>query len=81
MKLQVTSLLLGIGIGAGFALSVELKKFLEDKVKDISPDHDFNSTYYKILIRGFVASAFLLVTFLSMTAVSFISSNNRSKRK
>ncbi|RDY13442.1 CASP-like protein 4D1, partial [Mucuna pruriens] len=75
---KVTSLVLAIGIGAGFALSVELKKFIRDRV---DASHDFESTYNKILIRGFIASAFLLVTFLSMVVVSFISSNNRTKTK
>ncbi|XP_029129970.1 CASP-like protein 4D1 [Cajanus cajan] len=75
---KVTSMVLGIGIGAGFALSVELKKFIEERVKD---EYGFRSTYGKILIRGFVATAFLLVSFLSMALVSFISSNNRTKKQ
>ncbi|TKY44856.1 CASP protein PIMP1 [Spatholobus suberectus] len=76
---KVTSLLLATGMGASFALSVELKKFIDDPSK-ISASDDYKSTYDKIFIRGFIASAFLLVTFLSMAGVSFISSNNRSKR-
>ncbi|KAG4380692.1 hypothetical protein AAZX31_16G195900 [Glycine max] len=73
---KVTSLLLAAGIGAGFALSVELKKFIDDQ---ITSSDDFSSTYAKILIRGLIASAFLSVTFLSMAILSVISSNNRSK--
>ena len=74
--MQVTSLLLAAGIGAGFALSVELKKFIDDQ---ITSSDDFSSTYAKILIRGLIASAFLSVTFLAMAILSVISSNNRSK--
>jgi len=76
--LQVTSLALGVAVGAGFALSVELKKFIRDHVEG---SDDYNSTYNKVLIRGFVSSAFLLVTFLSMALVSFISSNNRNRKQ
>ncbi|TKY45283.1 CASP protein 4D1 [Spatholobus suberectus] len=73
---KVTSLLLATGIGAGFVLSVELKKFIDSKTYG---SNDYKSTYNKIFIRGFIASTFLLITFLSMVVISFISSNNRSK--
>ncbi|KAL2344186.1 hypothetical protein Fmac_005471 [Flemingia macrophylla] len=76
---KVASLLLGIGIGGGFALSVELKKFIKDKITDNV--EGFTSTYSKIAIRGFVATAFLFVSFLSMAFVSFISSNIRTKKQ
>ncbi|QCD92368.1 hypothetical protein DEO72_LG5g430 [Vigna unguiculata] len=70
---KVISLCLGVAIGSGFALSVELKEFIKDHVK---ASDDFKGTYNKILIRGFISSAFLLVTFLSVVVLSFISSNN-----
>ncbi|QCD92367.1 hypothetical protein DEO72_LG5g429 [Vigna unguiculata] len=75
---KVISLCLGVAIGSGFALSVELKKFIEDHGK---ASDDFKGTYNKILIRGFISSAFLLVTFFSMAFLSFISSNNRPRKQ
>ncbi|CAJ1952177.1 unnamed protein product [Sphenostylis stenocarpa] len=72
------SLVLGTGIGAGFAMSVELKKFIDKRVHDVD---GYKSVYSKVFIRGFVASAFLLVSFLSMAIVSFISSNNRNTKQ
>ncbi|XP_027357345.1 CASP-like protein 4D2 [Abrus precatorius] len=78
---KITSLLLATGIGAGFALSVELKKFIDDAADaaGASEDDPIRSTYDKFFIRGIVASAFLVLAFISMTIVSFISSINRSK--
>lgn len=75
---KVISLCLGVAIGAGFALSVELKKFIED---DVKASDDFKGTYNDILIRGFISSAFLLVTFFSMAILSFISSKNRPRQQ
>ncbi|BAU02640.1 hypothetical protein LR48_Vigan10g041900 [Vigna angularis] len=75
---QVISMCLGGAIGGGFALSVELKKFIEDSVE---ASDDFKGTYNKLLIRGFISSAFLLVTFLSMAVLSFISSNIRLRKQ
>ncbi|WVZ15036.1 hypothetical protein V8G54_012602 [Vigna mungo] len=75
---QVISLCLGVAIGGGFALSVELKKFIDQQ---LIYHHSFNSTYSKLLIRGFISSAFLLVTFLSMAILSFISSKNIRPRQ
>ncbi|KAK7314705.1 hypothetical protein VNO77_33232 [Canavalia gladiata] len=77
---KITSLLLGTGIGVGFALSVELKKFI-DEVSDAAgdSDDDIRSTYDKFFIRGIVASVFIAISFLSMAIVSFISSINPTR--
>ncbi|XP_047173532.1 CASP-like protein 4D1 [Vigna umbellata] len=71
---KVISLCLGVACGAGFALSVELKKFLKEHVINLN-DFNFKGPYNKLLIRGLISSAFLLVTFFSMAVLSFISSN------
>ncbi|KAL9324386.1 hypothetical protein ACSQ67_009243 [Phaseolus vulgaris] len=75
---KIISLVLGVAVGAGFAVSVELKKFIDERIKG---SDDLKSTYRKLLIRGFVSCGFLLVTFLSMAFLSFFSSNNRTKKQ
>lgn len=83
MKLQITSWLLATGIGAGFAVSIEFKRFF-DQIFDLSgvSKHDpTRSTNNKFYVRGIIASSVLSVAFISMVLVSVISSLNRNKNK
>ncbi|BAU02639.1 hypothetical protein LR48_Vigan10g042100 [Vigna angularis] len=76
---QVISLSLGVAIGAGFALSVELKNFLTEHVINLN-NFNFKGPYNKLLVQGLISSAFLLVTFFSMAILSFISSKNQPRQ-
>ncbi|RDY13441.1 CASP-like protein 4D1, partial [Mucuna pruriens] len=80
---KVISLVLATGVGVGFAVSMEFKKFLDDIFDAVGTSkHDpTRSTYDKFFVRGIVASAILLVACLSMAIVSVISSINRSRSK
>ncbi|KAG4991883.1 hypothetical protein AAZX31_09G153700 [Glycine max] len=80
---KVICVLLATGVGAGFAVSLEFKKFLDDIFDSVgTPKKDpTRTTYDKFFVRGIVASATLLVACLSMTIVSIISSINRSRSK
>ncbi|XP_057443459.1 CASP-like protein 4D1 [Lotus japonicus] len=80
---KVISLLLATGIGAGFAVSYEFKKFF-DSIFDAAgfAKHDpTRSTNDKFYNRSIIASAVLSVACLAMAVVSVISSINRSKSK
>ncbi|KAK7380113.1 hypothetical protein VNO78_32529 [Psophocarpus tetragonolobus] len=80
---KVISVILGTGVGAGFAVSMEFKKFLDDLFDSVGTSkHDpTRSAYDRFFVRAIVASAILLVACLSITIVSIISSINRSRSK
>ncbi|AES76210.1 hypothetical protein MtrunA17_Chr6g0479971 [Medicago truncatula] len=79
---KVISALLATAIGAGFAISIEFKRFF-DQIFDasgVSKDDATRSTNNKFYVRGIVASSVLLVAFLAMFVVSVLSSFNRNKK-
>ncbi|KAI4352060.1 hypothetical protein L6164_006346 [Bauhinia variegata] len=81
---KVISLLLATGVGVGFAVSCELKKFFEVDVfdRDGVPQNDIiRSTSHKFWDRAIIASGVLSVSFLCMAVVSVISSINWSRSK
>ncbi|XP_061358151.1 CASP-like protein 4D1 [Gastrolobium bilobum] len=80
---KVISLLLATGVGVGFTVSIEFKKFFDDLfdgsgVPKTDPTRSTNDKFY---IRGIVASAILLVACVAMAVVSVISSINRHRSK
>lgn len=83
MTIQVISWLLATGIGAGFAVSIEFKRFYDIIFDDagVSKDDPTRSTNNKYFVRGIIASGVLSVAFIAMVVVSIISSINRSKSK
>lgn len=83
VKLQVICVLLGTGVGVGFGVCLEFKKFFDDIFDSVgTPKSDpTRKTYDKFFVRGIVASAILLVACLSMIIVSLISSINRNRSK
>lgn len=83
LKLQVISGLLASGIGAGFAVSIEFKRLIDQIFDDsgVSKQDPTRSTITKFYVRGIIASGVLSVAFLAMFVVSFLSSFNRNKSK
>lgn len=81
--MQAISLLLATGIGAGFAVSLEFKRFFDNIFDDsgVPKSDPTRHTNDKFLVRGIIASAVLSVAFLSMVVVSVISSINRQRSK
>ncbi|KAK7270672.1 hypothetical protein RJT34_25995 [Clitoria ternatea] len=80
---KVITYLVASGIGAGFAVTLEFKKFF-DRLFDLAgtPKKDpTRSTTDKFFVRAIIASSVLIVAFLAMAIVSAISSINRSKSK
>ncbi|XP_027357346.1 CASP-like protein 4D1 [Abrus precatorius] len=80
---KVISMVLGTGVGVGYAVSLEFKNFFDDlfNAAGTSKKDPTRSTYDSFFIRGIIASSILLVAFLSMAIVSIISSINRSRSK
>ncbi|KAK7314704.1 hypothetical protein VNO77_33231 [Canavalia gladiata] len=80
---KVISLILATGIGVGFAVSIEFKKFFNDLFNNAgaSKSDTTRSTYNNFFIRGIIASSILVVALLSMVVVSIISSINRTQSK
>ncbi|PNX94776.1 hypothetical protein L195_g017956 [Trifolium pratense] len=80
---KVISGILATGIGAGFAVSIEFKRFF-DQIFDaagVSKEDPTRSTNNKFYVRGIVASGVLSVAFIAIFVVSVLSSINRSKSK
>ncbi|XP_038725545.1 CASP-like protein 4D1 [Tripterygium wilfordii] len=81
---QVISLLLATGVGAGFAVSCEYKKFL-DALYELLASMNFTgleqskSSTEEFLDKGNIAAGLLLIASLFMAALLIISSNNRTK--
>ncbi|KAJ4713592.1 CASP-like protein [Melia azedarach] len=66
---KIISFLLATGVGAGFAITFEFKKFLNAD--------DLKSRVEKFLDRSYIATGLLLGAFVCMAVVSVISSINR----
>lgn len=93
---KIVSLLLASGVGAGFAVSFELKKILPDAfdviiaISQATGNADFDeivqlfeqekSKTPGFLNKGIIASGILLVGCLLMAIVSVLSSLNRSSK-
>lgn len=79
---QIISYFLATGVGAGFAASLELKRFV-DRFFDLFggllqlTDED-KSDADKFLVRGIVATGLLAGGFLFMAVLSVLSSINRT---
>ncbi|XP_022755238.1 CASP-like protein 4D1 [Durio zibethinus] len=81
---KVINNLLAAGVGAAFAYSMELKKFLSGLLDSLIvigvPDADkLKSEATKFLDRGSFASSLLLIGFVCMTVLSILSSAKRTK--
>ncbi|KAK7364155.1 hypothetical protein VNO80_12593 [Phaseolus coccineus] len=80
---KVICVLLAIGVGVGFGVSLEFNRFFDDIFDSVGTlkSDPTRKTYEKFFVRGIVASAILLVACLSMITVSVISSINRNRSK
>lgn len=84
--MQVISLLLGTGVGAGFAVTFEFKRNLNDfvqGVEDLSGQDlsEFKSKTEKFLDRAIIATGLLFLGFICMAILSVLSSLSRSSAK
>ncbi|XP_022634992.1 CASP-like protein 4D1 [Vigna radiata var. radiata] len=80
---KVISVLLGTGVGVGFGVSLEFKKFFDDLFDSagVLKSDPTRKAYDRFFVRAIVASAILLAACLSMIIVSLISSINRNRSK
>ncbi|KAG2385076.1 hypothetical protein LR48_Vigan10g041800 [Vigna angularis] len=80
---KVICVLLGTGVGVGFGVSLEFKKFFDDLFESVGilKSDPTRKAYDRFFVRGIVASAILLAACLSMIIVSLISSINRNRSK
>lgn len=86
---QIIALLLGTGVGAGFAVSFELKKQLHDFINALvslvgqgtEPTDEFESKLDKFLDRANIATGILFLAFLCMAILSILSSISRTTSK
>ncbi|XP_030442060.1 CASP-like protein 4D1 [Syzygium oleosum] len=83
---KLISLILATGVGAGFAISFELKKFIRDFFDvlltfDIPLDDDDKSKAIKFLNRGIISTGLLALGLVCMVIVSVLSSINRNSSR
>ena len=84
--MQLMSLLLGTGAGAGFAVSFEFKRHLSDFILnlEILTGEDLSeakSKKGKFLDRAIIATGLLFLGFICMAILSVLSSVSRSGSK
>ncbi|KAI6694258.1 hypothetical protein NL676_021968 [Syzygium grande] len=82
---KLISLILATGVGAGFAISFELKTFIRDFFDvlltfDIALDDD-KSKAIKFLNRGIISTGLLALGLVCMVIVSVLSSINRNSSR
>lgn len=83
---QVISFLLAMGVGAGFAVSFELKSLLNDIFTaiahaDVPEIEESKANYDKFINRGIIATSLLSLGFVCMAVVSLLSSIGQTARK
>ncbi|XP_061957323.1 CASP-like protein 4D1 [Populus nigra] len=81
---KIIAFLLASGVGAGFAVSVEIKSLLNDlfdafAIAGFQDTEDSKALYDKFLNKGIIATSALAFGFVCMALVSVLSSVNRSK--
>lgn len=84
--MQVISLLLGTGVGAGFAVTFEFKRNLNDFVQGVEglsgqDLSEFKSKTEKFLDRATIATGLLFLGFICMAILSVLSSLSKSSAK
>ncbi|KAJ7975304.1 CASP-like protein [Quillaja saponaria] len=78
---KVISLLLASGVAAGFAVSIELKRFFDELFDQfqVPKDDVTRSTNDNFFDRGYIATGVLTVGLICMVVCSVLSSVNRNK--
>ncbi|XP_060202881.1 CASP-like protein 4D1 [Lycium barbarum] len=82
---KVIAFFLASGVGVGFGISIELKKFIDqlvDSLEVLGVDglEEFEDKTKKFLDRGIVASGVLLAGFATMAILTILTSSNRNGR-
>lgn len=82
---QIVGFLLATGVGAGFAVTYEFKKFFKELFKTLANagfavSEEFKSKVDKFLDRVYIAAGLLLLAFLCMVVLSVLSSVQRKNK-
>ncbi|XP_009777608.1 CASP-like protein 4D1 [Nicotiana tabacum] len=82
---KVIAFFLASGVGVGFGVSIELKKFIDQLVDSfellgVDGLEEFQDKSQKFLDRGIIASGILLVGFTTMAILTIFTSANRNGR-
>ncbi|KAI7985960.1 CASP-like protein 4D1 [Camellia lanceoleosa] len=78
---KIISFLLATGVGAGFAVTHELKRIIQSISDDYGGLDEQESKTISFLNRGYIATGILFAGFICMAILSILSSINRNERK
>ncbi|CAL5445118.1 unnamed protein product [Camellia sinensis] len=78
---KIISFLLATGVGAGFAVTHELKRIIQPIFDDYKGLDEQESKTISFLNRGYIATGILFAGFICMAILSILSSINRNERK
>ncbi|KAJ4826052.1 hypothetical protein Tsubulata_039489 [Turnera subulata] len=82
---EVISLILAMGVGAGFAVSFEVKRLFNNLFgafagAGVQETEAANSAYNNFFDKGIIATAILFLGFVCLAGLSVLSSFNRTKK-
>ncbi|CAL5442170.1 unnamed protein product [Camellia sinensis] len=78
---KIISFLLATGVGAGFAVTHELKRIIQPIFDDYKGLDEQESKTISFLNRGYIATGILFAGFICMAILSILSSINRNEKK